>query len=644
LKPETRQTFRLVADRLFQWVCAFPFLVLVAPLQAQNPQTEQQFIAATIAAIEAFQGTLPPPANKVVFGGNLAPAQGGLIGGQPLNVLLQYVEGMKAAGCQRVDLNPGVTSINHRAIAAMYDAIVTHIRELGMQLAINPTVLNGELGANPTFQDFQNAAMTAYPALAARYHPDNFVIVHEPTTMDARLGIVTTTGQWDGFIRAVAPLVKTASPHTRLGAGDFYSAAENTYFEDFVTIPVLDFMTMDIYDDNKFPQLDAWVKLAHTAVDPTHPKGKGIYVEETWVPKYLPIPLPAGWQSNPGGTDALALVGDCDVAFAPMDAVWLQAMSTWASDAGMEALTAYTTEAFFTYGSSGSDKPSQASYVGTVLQAVQNGQLTTAGQAYLQARTQLGIPEVTSLSSASYASIPSVFTPNCGSADDPCDALTVVAPGELVSAFGADLATTTLGDGGFPLNLAGTTATLVDSSNTGYPVPLFFVSPYQVNYYVPAAVLAGPATLTVTSGDGTQTGGWLLVQPVMPGLYTADQNGRGPASAQAVVVHADGSQSHQATYSCSSGSCQPAPITLATTDALYIELYGTGIRNVSGLSAVTATANGQSAPVQYAGASSYKGEDQVNIQIPVSLFNGGLVNIVLTVGGQTANTVTIELD
>jgi uncharacterized protein (TIGR03437 family) len=130
----------------------------------------------------------------------------------------------------------------------------------------------------------------------------------------------------------------------------------------------------------------------------------------------------------------------------------------------------------------------------------------------------------------------------------------------------------------------------------------------------------------------------------MPGIFTAYQNGEGPASAQAVIIHADGSQSQQATYSCSGGSCAPSPIVTASTDQLYIELFGTGIRNLSALSAASATVNGQSVPVQYAGKSGYTGEDQVNIQIPGSLFNSGLVNVVLTVGGQTANTVTIELN
>src|SRR5580698_5385926 len=138
LNPEIRRTSRSFWNRLFQYVCPFMLLALAASLRAQTPETEQPFIAATTAAIAGFQATSTPPTHQVVFSGNLSEAQGGIITSRPLSVLLQIVEGIKAAGGQRVDLNPGVESINDPTVTAMYDAIVAHIRELGMQLAINP--------------------------------------------------------------------------------------------------------------------------------------------------------------------------------------------------------------------------------------------------------------------------------------------------------------------------------------------------------------------------------------------------------------------------------------------------------------------------------------------------------------------------
>ena len=142
------------------------------------------------------------------------------------------------------------------------------------------------------------------------------------------------------------------------------------------------------------------------------------------------------------------------------------------------------------------------------------------------------------------------------------------------------------------------------------------------------------------------TTGTVLVSQVMPGLFTAYPNGVGAPAAAAIIAHSDGSQTSQLTYTnqCSAtAGCAPEPINLTSSDALYLELFGTGIRHVSSLSAVTATVNGQSVAVQYAGPSGYVGEDQVNIQIPASLYQSGPVNLVLTVNGQAANTVTLDL-
>ncbi len=62
------------------------------------------------------------------------------------------------------------------------------------------------------------------------------------------------------------------------------------------------------------------------------------------------------------------------------------------------------------------------------------------------------------------------------------------------------------------------------------------------------------------------------------------------------------------------------------------------------MSNVTATINGVSVPVQYAGPQpSYEGLDQVNLALPGSLSGSGDVNIVLTVDGQTANVVTVDV-
>ena len=74
----------------------------------------------------------------------------------------------------------------------------------------------------------------------------------------------------------------------------------------------------------------------------------------------------------------------------------------------------------------------------------------------------------------------------------------------------------------------------------------------------------------------------------------------------------------------------------ASTEQVYLELYGTGIRHAK---SVTVTVGGADVPVLYAGAApGFAGEDQVNIgPLPQSLAGQGSVNILLTADGQAAN-------
>jgi len=558
------------------------------------------------------------------------------------SVLLNYVDGLKAAGAQRVDLNPAVTSINDPNATALYDAVVQHVRALGMQLSLNPEIMTGELGSKAQFSDFQNAALLAYPLLAARYKPDNFVIVHEPTVMAARLGITTSPSDWTAFISAVAPLIKAASPRTRLGAGGYYD--EDAYYEGFVGMPVLDFTTMEVYDTANFDTYTKWVQEAHAAADPAHPNGKGVYIDQTWAPFYLPSTLPPNWQSQ--SLDDLALVGSCNGDFTAMDANWLQLMSQFASANQMEAVTAFTTEAFFQYGTAGADKPDNTAYNASAQAAIQAGQLTSTGQAFQANSQKWGIKQATSISSASFATFPTVFNPTCGTGGNPCNANATVAPDGAVSAFGADLGT---GVGvtssvNLPTNLAGTTMTLTDSSNTKFDVGMYSVSPGQINYLAPSGAKPGPAAITVTSGDGTQTTGTVLVATVAPGIYTANQSGSGLAAGYAVCGGTcSGWTNPQGNGQFMQSTTQPFSLGSAS-DVVVVELFGTGIRHVASLSDVTATINGQSVTVYYAGPQGqFAGLDQVNVQVPHSLAGSGVVNVVLTVAGVQANTVTVHI-
>ena len=84
-------------------------------------------------------------------------------------------------------------------------------------------------------------------------------------------------------------------------------------------------------------------------------------------------------------------------------------------------------------------------------------------------------------------------------------------------------------------------------------------------------------------------------------------------------------------------------------------LYATGVRRVPAANpndgngvaeSVTVTIDGRAANVLYAGAQgSFAGLDQINVEFPTALAGQGArrVEVVVTVGGVTANRVTIQL-
>jgi uncharacterized protein (TIGR03437 family) len=221
-----------------------------------------------------------------------------------------------------------------------------------------------------------------------------------------------------------------------------------------------------------------------------------------------------------------------------------------------------------------------------------------------------------------------------------------VAPSSIAEAFGSDLATTTqqTSSASWPVSLGGTTVSITDSAGVAHAAGINFVSRLQVNFQIPPETATGAATVTITSGDGTSSTGTVQIASVAPGLYAANANGQGAAAAIVLSVAADASQSTSLSFACGTTplSCVTAPITLGAETIL--ELYGTGIRNVSSLANVKCTIGGTVAQVLYAGAQGQdEGLDQVNVVIPVSLVNQGLVNVVLTVQGQAANTVVVDI-
>jgi len=123
---------------------------------------------------------------------------------------------------------------------------------------------------------------------------------------------------------------------------------------------------------------------------------------------------------------------------------------------------------------------------------------------------------------------------------------TIVAPGSVISIFGANLANTTEESpaGTMPQTLDGVTVAV-----SGRLLPLFLVSPGQINAQLPSDTPLGPASLVVTTPEQVQVTATFVVAKDAPGLFavpscpqsTTPATCATPTASYALAYHQDGS-------------------------------------------------------------------------------------------------------
>lgn len=218
------------------------------------------------------------------------------------------------------------------------------------------------------------------------------------------------------------------------------------------------------------------------------------------------------------------------------------------------------------------------------------------------------------------------------------------APLAAIASFGAKLASKVTGaaSAALPVVLDGTTMTLRDSAGLLKLARLYFVSPGQVNFEVPAGMASGPATATAYTATGEVVAGNITLGPVAPGLFSMSGDGKGIAAVTAVRLNADQTQSTVELFRCSASGCVATPVDVAS-GPVFLSLFGTGIRGRTNLAGVRCTVGGVDLPVLFAGAQGAPGLDQVNVELPASLRGRGEVPVLLTVDGKTANIVNLTI-
>lgn len=239
-----------------------------------------------------------------------------------------------------------------------------------------------------------------------------------------------------------------------------------------------------------------------------------------------------------------------------------------------------------------------------------------------------GRPTVTSISAASLA---------VGGTLAPESIAIAIAIGANL-AIGTQIALPSLP---LPTQLAGASVKIRDSTGTERLAALFFVSPEQISYQVPAGTAVGLATLTVTNGDIIIAEGTVEIAGVSPGLFSADSTGSGVAAGFWIRVAEGGAQSQG--YLFDPITRDPALVDLGRVgDQLFLSLYGTGFR--AGANA-TATVGSVTVPVSaFVAVPSYPGLDGANIgPLPRTLEGRGEVDVAFSVDGKAANLVKVNI-
>lgn len=140
----------------------------------------------------------------------------------------------------------------------------------------------------------------------------------------------------------------------------------------------------------------------------------------------------------------------------------------------------------------------------------------------------------------------------------------------------------------------------------------------------------GNVVIEITSGDGALARATSPINSLAPSLFTANASGAG---APAAIATKDGVNF----YPAAGADGQPAPLDAGD----YLILFGTGFRRAA-KETVKITIGGKEAPVLFVGAqSAFAGLDRLNTQLPIG--TSGIVEVVLTISGRTANNVEVRV-
>ncbi|MGI9105545.1 MAG: Ig-like domain-containing protein [Pyrinomonadaceae bacterium] len=200
-----------------------------------------------------------------------------------------------------------------------------------------------------------------------------------------------------------------------------------------------------------------------------------------------------------------------------------------------------------------------------------------------------------------------------------------LAPNQIAIATGANLALTPvqakpLADGSFPLSLGGVTLNV-----NGRPAQLFYVSPTQINFLVPAEIETGTAQVSARNHDGHESRASITILTAAPGVFTEKGDGRGAA------IALDAQTLLRSPF---------APVD-ASNNVRRLAIFATGVRNASN---VSVTLGGRELTVETITPSpDLPGLEQINVALHRSLTGAGSVPLIVRADGRASNTTMIDI-
>ncbi len=199
------------------------------------------------------------------------------------------------------------------------------------------------------------------------------------------------------------------------------------------------------------------------------------------------------------------------------------------------------------------------------------------------------------------------------------------SPDSIVSAFGANMSSTTAAAASQPLPLSlGGVSVAVD----GKLARLFFVSQNQINYQIPSGIPSGSANVVVLNNGQMVSQGTIQVANVAPSIFTANASGSGAPAGLLLRVKANNQQVLEPLFRFDAALKQfaPAPIVRQAGEQLFLILFGTGFKQVANTDNnsgngvaenLQVNIGGVNAQVVFAGViPEFAGLAQLNVRIP----------------------------